>query len=294
VILETVARTSVNNFILDSVQSKDGFGSSYGIFVSMLEAYALGEDKAVGFLQVWTQLPENTPIFVITKEKMEEYAKAFEENDGPPKLVERLREQGKKSIKAIFMVPKSPAVIDGKPRYAWLEITENNNGTQIISVSETGEHSGMAEYIVLNAASVGVKPLSAEGAAGFLYGITCIDWGIATYSLQTENYASILAQTKMLVSGVQELLANIESATDLASKLGDSEKQLEALEALTKMIESQNKLDVDLAKIHDASKNLVVLPAFGEADWQQSESTGSAQGYSFSDGFKAAIDAYFP
>jgi len=278
--------------------SKDGFSSSYGLFVSMLEAYALGEDKAVGFLQVWTQLPENTPIFVITREKMEDYAKAFEENEGPPKLVERLREQGKKNIKAIFMVPKSPAVIDGKTRYAWLEITENNNGTQIISVSETGEHSGMAEYIVLNAASVGVKPLSAEGAAGFLYGITCIDWGIATYSLQTENYASILAQTKMLVSGVQELLANIESAADITSKIGtsfdDPGKQLEALEATYKLLLAQNKLNVDLGKIHDASKNLVVLPAFGEADWQQSESTGSAQGYSFSDGFKAAIDAYFP
>jgi hypothetical protein len=209
-----------------------------------------------------------------------------------------LREQAKNSIKAIFLVPKSPAVIDGKPRYAWLEMTENYNGTQVISVSETGEHSGMAEYIVLNAASVGVKPLSAEGAAGFLYGITCIDWGIATYSLQTDNYASILAQTKILVSGVQELLANIESAADLTSKLGESlgdpQKSLEALEASYKMLLSQNKLNVDLGKIHDASKNMVLVPTFSESEWQKHDMAGSAQGYSFSDGFKAAIDAYFP
>lgn len=278
--------------------SKDGFSSAYGIFVSMLEAYALGEDKAVGFLQVWTQLPENTPIYVITRENMEAFAKGFEENGGPPKLVERLREQAKESIKAMFLVPKSPAVIDGIPRYAWLEMTESNNGTQIISVSETGEHSGMAEYIVLNAASVGVKPLSAEGVAGFLFGITCIDWGIVTYSLQTENYASILAQTKMLVVGVQEILATIEAVGDIASKagegIGDIGKALEALEAFYKTLLGQNKLNVDLAKIHDASLNLVARPALSEADWQKEDSTGSAQGYSFSDGFKAAIDAYFP
>jgi hypothetical protein len=281
-----------------SKEKMDGFSSAEGIFVSMLEAYALGEDKAVGFLQVWTQLPENTPIFVITTENMEESAKSFEEYGAPPKLVERLREQKKSGVKAMFLVPRDPAVIDGKKRYAWLEMTESNNGTQIISVSETGEHSALAEYIILNAASFGVKPLSAEGVAGFLFGITCIDWGIVTYSLQTEDYASIMAQTKMLVSGVQQVLATIESATDISAKLGtmgtDAKKQLEALEASYKLLLKQNKLNVNLAKIHDASRNLVTMPTFSGSEWKKNDLAKGVKGYSFSDGFKAAIDAYFP
>lgn len=278
---------------------KDAFGTVMGIYASIMEAYALGEDKATGFMQVWTQLPQDTPIFAITTNKMNDFAKAFEENGGPPKLVEHLRAQAKSNRKSIFMVPKSPALINGKPLFAWLEMTEDNNGTHLISVSETGEHSAMAEYIVLNAASFGVKPLSAEGAAGFLYGITCIDWGIATYSLKTDNYASIMAQTKVLVMGIQELLATIESSADLTSKLGESgdpQKAIEALEAMYKMALTQNKLHPDLGKIHEIGRNIAAMPTFDEklATYNKSDFAGSAQGYSFSDGFKAAIDAYFP
>lgn len=285
-----------NNDIED--EDKDGFSSVLGLYVSMLEAYALGDDKAIGFMQVWTQLPKDTPIFIILKENMESFADSFDKNGGPPKLVEHLRKQAEKSDQAIYLVPKSPAVINGKERYAWLEITEDYNGTQIISVSETGEHSAMAEYIVLNAASFGVKPLSAEGIAGFLYGITCIDWGIVAYSLTTDDYASIMAQAKMLVTGVGDLLATMETASDLTSKVGESfgdvQKQLEALEASYKVLLSQNKLNADLPAIHDATKNLVLLPSYEAGSMNKHDLAGSAGGYSFSDGFKKAIEAYFP
>ncbi len=278
--------------------SRDAFSSVQGIYVSLLEAYALGEEKAVGFLQVWTQLPKNTPIFVIPKENMITYADSFEENGAPPKLVERLREQAEKSDQSMFLVPKSPAIIDGKERYAWLEITDAYNGTQIISVSETGEHSAMTEYIVLNAASFGVKPLSAEGVAGFLFGITCIDWGIAAYSLSTDNYASIMAQAKVLVTGVGELLSTVETAADLTAKVGESfgdpQKQLEALEASYKVLLSQNQLNVDLAAIHETSKNLVLMPSYEAPSMEKHDLAGSVSGYSFSEGFKKAIEVYFP
>lgn len=282
-------------------ESKDGYSSALGIYASILEAYALGEDKAVGFMQVWTQLPADTPVFVIPTSLMNSFADDFEKNGAPPKLVERLRQQAQTNINAMFLVPKKPAVIDGKERWAWLEMIEDRNGTRIISVGETGEHSSMAEYIILNAASVGVKPLSAEGIAGFLYGVTCINWGIVTFSLTTDDYASIMAQTKILLTGIAETLSMIESFTDVGSKTIDMSPEdykamLEALESAYKLLLSQNKLNPDVTKLHDAAKNLVLLPEYDAKNvtYNKHDLGERVKGYSFADGFQAAIDAYFP
>lgn len=281
-----------------SNENKSAFSSMLGLYVSIMEAYALGEDKAVGFLQAWTQLPKDTPIFVILKDNMQSFADSFEANNGPPKLIEHLRNQASISDNAVYLVPKRPSVIDGKDYFYWLEITYDYYGTKIISVSETGEHSAMVEYVVLNAASFGIKPLSSEGVAGFLFGITCIDWSVAAFSLTTDDSASIMAQAKVLSTAIGDLLSNIETATSLTATLGESfgnvEKQIEALEASYKILANENNLDVDIAAIHEASKNLVLMPTYEAGATQKHDLAGSASGYSFSDGFKKAIKVYFP
>ena len=146
--------------------------------------------------------------------------------------------------------------------------------------------------------SFGIKPLSSEGVAGFLFGITCIDWSVAAFSLTTDDSASIMAQAKVLSTAIGDLLSNIETATSLTATLGESfgnvEKQIEALEASYKILANENNLDVDIAAIQEASKNLVLMPTYEAGATQKHDLAGSASGYSFSDGFKKAIKVYFP
>ncbi|MEL7624371.1 MAG: vWA domain-containing protein [Clostridiales bacterium] len=286
----------------------DGFSIAHGIYASMLEGEALGGDKAVGFMEVWSALPQDAQIYLVPKEKMLSTAEALEKAGGPPKLIERLKKEAESSpSRKMFFLPSQPALIDGKERWAWLEVREDSDGTRAISISETGERSAMAQYVLLNAASVGMKPLSAEGIAGFLYGITCSNWGIAAYSLELDDPVLIRARAYALMDAIAEKLETIESVKDIPADMASKGQKIEefivenADKELTEIVIEQLK-EKAKAHVEEVAKSALkfadvpLMPFMKDAVKGKDieDSGGDVAGYSFSEGFRAAVDAMFP
>ncbi len=289
-------------------EQMDGFSIACGIYASILEGEALGSGKAVGFMEVWSALPQDAQIYLVPKEKMLSTAEALEKAGGPPKLIEHLKKEFESSpSRKMFFLPSQPTLIDGKERWAWLEVSEDSDGTRAISVSETGERSAMAQYVLLNAASVGMKPLSAEGIAGFLYGITCSNWGIAAYSLELDDPVLIRARAYALMDAIAEKLETIESVKDIPADMASKGKKIEefivenADKELTEIVIEQLKEEAK-AQVEDVAKSALkfadvpLMPFMEDAvkgkDIEGSD--GDVAGYSFSEGFRAAVDAMFP
>ncbi len=228
-----------------SAEQKQGFQISQGLFASDLEAAALG-DEGVGFMKAWAALPDDASIYVIPTEWLTAAAASFAQKGAPTLLVDRMKADGKKSGRKLFITPNAPSVVNGQTHWYWLEIDETNWNTRAVSMCETGERAAALDYIILNAASFGVKPLSAEGVAGCLYGITCINWGIATFSLETENYKVILAKTKAFVGLIGDMLATIELSGGIAGAAGTG--NIEGLaEGALEAVGENNKLGVNLS-----------------------------------------------
>ena len=138
-------------------------------------------------------------------------------------------EDGADPPQVLYLVPDRPAQIDGKPRWAWLEI--DMVSYDVISVFETGERAGMGEYLI------GCLPGNGnygEVGVGMLTGVTTAIGSVAAYTLTGEDYQTVLkmAQAKCgEIGAIIGIVTGVTGAIDAGGKIkeGVSGMQLEKL-----------------------------------------------------------------
>jgi Mg-chelatase subunit ChlD len=184
----------------------------YGYFASDMEAAALPGDEGIGYLQVWNNLPDGTTINQIAVDDASVIETASEElglENYPPLLLERMRggDTGDPP-KVLYLVPDKPATINGKSRWAWLEI--DMESYDVVSVFETGERSAMTEFIL------GCLPGNgnyAEVGAGMLVGVTTAVGSVSAYTLTGMNYKDVMKAAQETCKAIGYAIGTVTSAT---------------------------------------------------------------------------------
>ncbi len=223
-------------------EAHNAYNMMYGFFASELEASALPGGEGISYNNVWEQLPSDSSIHLLPlgdTSQFEEAERIFDEKNLPDLLVKRLREQSESDEPGIvYLIPDKPAIINGKPRWAWLEI--NQNTYDVVSVFETGERAGMSEYII------GLLPENcAEVGIGAIVGISTSLWSVSTFALTTDDYTEIMEQSKAQCLGIGKYLKAVSSGKQTvegAGKISEMIKEHDFSYAFTKNIEIYENL----------------------------------------------------
>lgn len=165
-----------------------------GLFVSQLEGRALPSGTSVELAEVWGNCPKDTTFaFIADSQQARTNAADIMKSSGYPEvLINHLQE-----LERMFIVPSQPTMLDGEKRWAWIEIDPETFYT--IAVLETGEHGGMAEYLME------VVPTAKDYqnyAFGGLLGATTSIWAVSAFALELDDYDEILANSIALVESI--------------------------------------------------------------------------------------------
>lgn len=166
-------------------EAVDAFHIVSGLTASRMEGVALGS-QGYDFTAIWNEAPKNAGIFAITSDIAYAYMEILKENEYPEKLLENMKNSTNEEEGKMFVIPNMPSKIDGKDRWAWLEIDLNTCET--IAVLDSGEHGGFAEYFLLNMIKTPDGTAYVEYAVGAFAGVDVGLWGVTSASLVTSDY----------------------------------------------------------------------------------------------------------
>ena len=156
-----------------------------GITASQLESKALIDGK--GFEEFWDLMPQDGNLVLFDSNDLESH-KEFMINAGMTDEMIAYFED----LDRMVIIQSAPSIIDGKERWAWLEIDDFTYET--ISVLDTFEHGSMTSNATLNSALE-----KAQYVIGAFKGVETSVWGVGTMSLELTNYEDILANAKSFV-----------------------------------------------------------------------------------------------
>jgi hypothetical protein len=160
-----------------------------GIFASKLEADML--PGGMGFFEMLGRFPGDTQMLWLTSDaryRMADQLKAAM----PPGVFKRLNRSS-----ATVLFPSQPAIIGGKPRWAWLEV--NPDTYETIAVLDTGERGAMVERVFGDLWKDGLDYIT-----GGLVGVSSSIWSVSAFSLVMDDYNKILAAAKKFALGLAD------------------------------------------------------------------------------------------
>lgn len=196
---EAVVRTSIDlrqtaNQIhpgpATSEEAIHGFNIMSGIFASNLEAEIL-PGGGMSFFEMLAYYPSDTEMLWLTSDaryQMEDELKA-----AMPEHVFKLLNDSSATV----LFPSQPAIIKGKPHWAWLEVEPYTYET--IAVLDTGERGAMIERVFSDLWRDGLDYIT-----GGLVGISSSVWSVSAFSLIMDDYEKILMAAKKFALGLTE------------------------------------------------------------------------------------------
>lgn len=188
-------------------EAQSAYSIGAGIFLSQLEGRVIKIGEKVDLFEIWGKAPKEMSLYIVSdtdgRNRTLELLKA---SGGPEALISQLAESEK-----MFIIPDMPTVIDGEKRWAWLEIDPVTY--QTISVIDTGEHGGMAEYVVNMMPSI---EDCRDYVAGAFVGITTSVWAVAAFSLELDDYDEILKNAAGLVDSIATYCEYVMKGVDFA------------------------------------------------------------------------------
>lgn len=198
---------SANRIHRGSEEAVHAFHLMSGLFASRLEGVVLPGDQA-DFMELWTNSPEDTSLFLSYGSTRSADLKYMEENGFPDVLIQRA-----KTSTVAMLIPNRPADFRGEKRWAWLEIDPVTYET--ISVTDTGEHGGFAEFLI------SMEPVSPTGddylafMAGAFIGVSTSVWSVSSFALMLDDYEAIIRAAKAYTYGLGEVLSGMMDNKDL-------------------------------------------------------------------------------
>ncbi|MDD3312120.1 hypothetical protein [Pseudodesulfovibrio sp.] len=172
-----------------SDQAAHGFNIMSGLFASKLEADVL-PGGGTGFFEMLAAYPADTEFLWLTADaryNMEDQLKA-----AAPERVLKLLDNGR-----TVLFPSQPAIIDGRPRWSWLEV--NPETYETIAVLDTGARGSMVERVFSDLWRDGLDYIT-----GGLVGVSSSIWSVSAFSLVLDDYKQILAEAKKFALGLAD------------------------------------------------------------------------------------------
>lgn len=197
----------INEVHSGTKEAQNAYSIGSGLFLSQLEGRILKLGESVELFEIWGRAPKDRTFIVAASD--EDRYKALELMKGskcPEILIKHLEESEK-----MFIIPDKPTEIDGEKRWAWLEVDPETY--QTISLLETGEHGGMAEYVVNMMPSM---EETRDYVAGAFVGITTSVWAVSSFSLELDDYKEILKNAAALVDAIAGYCEYVMKGVDFA------------------------------------------------------------------------------
>ena len=183
-----------NDIHKGSEKDRAAFNIASGIFCSQLEERILGEES-IGYFGLLKQYPEGTKLRWLTPGDRDSLYDQMRELKYPKRVI-KLLEASPNTV----LFPSSPAIFDGKPRWAWLEVDPYTFRT--ITVLDNGDHGSMTEKAMTD---FGKDAMSYLG--GGMMGAGMSVWGVSGFSLITDDYKLILKEARAFVMGLGEMFS---------------------------------------------------------------------------------------
>ncbi len=250
----------------DSV--KQAYNLLYGYYASDMEAVALPGGVGYGYTQVWNNLPNGTVINEVEIESSESVETAIStlgKDNYPALLWERMRgDVDGTPPHMLYLIPNNPSIIDGKSRWAWLEIDLATY--DVVSVFDTGERAGMGEYLI------GCFPGNGnygEVGAGMLVGVTTAVGSVTAYSLNGDDFKTVLKLAEAKCTEIGKHLANVSDVTGRIDAGGKFK------EGLSGEYDWDEWVPIKWEKLFEGGESLFVNKL------------------TFQDGYNYAVEAYF-
>ncbi|EGB15567.1 von Willebrand factor type A [Pseudodesulfovibrio mercurii] len=184
-----------------------------GLFASQLEAKVLGPD-GVGFYQLLPRYPADTRFLWLTADARAAMAEDLKK--AVPDRVFRLLNQSRATV----LFPDQPAILDGRPRWAWLEVDPDTYRT--IAVLDTGERGGMVERVFSDLWKQGL-----DYVTGGLVGISSSIWSVSAFSLVLDDYKQIMTEAKKFALGLADNFSASVKVGDFQFKGAVGSSQIE-------------------------------------------------------------------
>ncbi|NLL88197.1 MAG: hypothetical protein GX228_04575, partial [Firmicutes bacterium] len=192
VIIVTVAQDPANQSLKTSInlagaandvhsgdpQAISAFNVGTGLAASMLEAKVIG---GIGVFELWQGLPDDVPVIWISGDNKYTALEVLQELGYSKSIQQYVEEINNK----VLVFPLAKLMVDGSPEIAWLEIDRDTYFT--IGVLASGEHGAMLESAVQNYLKSFTKY-----AVGAVMGMHSMVWGVATFSLECDDYGVVL------------------------------------------------------------------------------------------------------
>ena len=179
--------------------ARSAFNIFSGLYASKLEAAVLPENNRLGLFDIWRQLPDNTHLVSVTYRNKDEIIAYLKEKEFSPYLVRQIERMNNP-----ILIPSNPAIIDGRERWAWLEINPKTYNT--IAVLDTGERGAMIEHILGNWQQEGTNFI-----VGALIGVDAAIWSMSSFSLALDDYDEIKKEAQEFAKSLSKNFSNIGS-----------------------------------------------------------------------------------
>jgi len=166
------------------------FNLMSGLYATSVEETAIGKD-GIGVYDVMNATPEGTELVFLEPYLESETLEGMITQGMPESLASYFKENGN-----WILIPNQPAMIDGQKRWAWIEF--NPETYEAIGVLDTTEKGAMVSSVIID---------TVKGAGQFMVGafvgINSSVWTVAAYSLEEDDYETILKNAKAFALGLK-------------------------------------------------------------------------------------------
>jgi hypothetical protein len=164
-----------------------------GLSAARLEESVLGS-SGYGVLNIWDHAPEGTQHFWITNSNRRDATKILSDLNYPEAIVNHIKDS-----RQFMLFSTSPTIINGIPRWGWLEIDPKSY--EIVSVLDNGLHGGIVEYDLNTWYSEAQLHMF-----GAMLGVSTSVWAVSSFSLIIGDYGEIMKSAEEFVRGIAKNL----------------------------------------------------------------------------------------
>lgn len=154
-----------------------------------------GSDAGIGLFEIWEKLPADASYVLLSPKERAASGKAFQQAGMPDEVSKRLLALDKETF---ILIPNRPAKVDGRERWAWLEMRKDG---RTIGVLDTGAHGSMVE--------VSIEEWVTEAnmfIVGALVGTSTSIWAVSSFSLELTDAEAIYQAAYKFAMGIKDLL----------------------------------------------------------------------------------------
>lgn len=171
-------------------EASRAFALVTGLMNARLEGSALPGGKSI--FDLWKASPAGTRLLAVHHDNKEAFLEALATFPTAKGMMEALR-----ATDEVILFPSRPASVEGKPRWAWLQLSPHTMG--IRSCFDTGEHGAITEHILDSLLSDALSYV-----VGGWKGVETSVWSMAAFSLELDDFEEIRKAAKAFAGGLAD------------------------------------------------------------------------------------------